>query len=93
MKKLEITAYAIIALIIAAGAILSRVNEEFFLNHYIVEDGPLEWLSFIMFAVCGVLMLRRTVRLRGRKPKLFLAVTAFMAFVCFFGAGEEISWG
>ncbi|WP_320667357.1 pectate lyase [Prochlorococcus sp. MIT 1307] len=57
------------------------------------EDGPLEWIQFIAFAtafVCSSLVLWKRRR-SGINIKWFawLAIT----LICFFVAGEEISWG
>ena len=86
-------AYGVIAAVITLGIYFSRMNEELFLNHYIVEDGPLEWSTVVMLFAAGCLMMVRAIRLRGKRTKLFLAMTAFAGLVLFFGAGEEISWG
>lgn len=93
MKPLEKIVYVLIAIIIVAGAIIARVNEEWFRAHYVVEDGPLEWGTFVMFVLCGCLMIGRAFRLRKHRSALFVAVTAGAGLLFFFGAGEEISWG
>jgi hypothetical protein len=50
------------------------------------EDGVVEWLTAVLFAIAGVVFLREAIR--GRR--LFdLLVGAF----CIFVAGEEVSWG
>jgi hypothetical protein len=40
-----------------------------------------------------VVMGSRLIRLRRHRHWSFLGVTGFVTFICFFGMGEEISWG
>ena len=55
------------------------------------EDGPLEWIQFfsffLSFVFCSLIVIRRKVFTRSSLYWLFLAI------ICFFVAGEEISWG
>lgn len=93
MRKLEVAIYGLIAILIALGVYLSHWQEEFFLERYIVEDGPLEWGTFVMLTLSGFLMLGRAWRLRQGRSRIFLGVTVLAGLVLLFGAGEEISWG
>ncbi len=80
------------AVALAAGILLYFLHLPTF-QEYIDEDGTAEWLTVIALLACTVISLARFVRLRKIKPKLFLAFLLLAAFVFFFGAGEELSWG
>ena len=57
------------------------------------EDGPLEWLQFFFFlgaSLCSSIILWRNRKQSFNKQWLFWLV---LAALCFFVAGEEISWG
>ncbi len=57
------------------------------------EDGLLEWLQFIFFlgaSIFSSIILWRTRKQRFKKQWMFWLV---LAALCFFVAGEEISWG
>lgn len=92
-STIEKLAYLVIVLLIAIGAYLSHFQETIFRDYYIVEDGPLESGTAVFLFLTGLLMLARAVRLRRMRSRPFIAVTALVAVVLFFGAGEEISWG
>lgn len=61
--------------------------------HFVIEDGFVEWITVVVLATTMVVCLRRVVILRHCRSRLFLSVTALLAALCLFGAGEEISWG
>ncbi|MEX1045116.1 MAG: hypothetical protein WEC73_03225 [Chthoniobacterales bacterium] len=75
------------------GLVWSRVDVKSFKHVYVVEDGLIEWLTVALLLGVVVVSLRRFVRLRAGRPRLFLACLLGFAGVFFFGAGEEISWG
>ncbi len=57
------------------------------------EDGPLEWIQFLCFLgafVCSSIVLWKRRNL-GLNKTWFLWL--LLAIICFFVAGEEISWG
>ena len=57
------------------------------------EDGPLEWIQFLAFSfasICSIIVLWKRRHTSLSKPWLIWLV---LALVCFFIAGEEISWG
>ena len=91
--KIEKVAYVVIILIIASGAYLAQFHHDFFRNTFIIEDGPLENATAVLFFITGVIMITRAVKLRKKRSKLFLLATVGAGLVMFFGAGEEISWG
>ena len=56
------------------------------------EDGPLEWIQFIEYAVSSLLALLIYIR-RKRKRDIDSIIWLLIAFLSFVIAGEEISWG
>jgi len=96
MKKaqpVEIVIMVSILLILALGVILSYQSPFFFRNVFVVEDGPIEWLTVVaLILALGVCCFRLKV-LIGTRPPLFLSMLGLLALFCLFGAGEEISWG
>ena len=56
------------------------------------EDGPLEWIQFIEYAISSILALLIFIRTKKKKNinSIFWLLIAFLSFVI---AGEEISWG
>ena len=75
------------------GVYLARTNEHYFKHNFTVEDGFLEWSSVVFLLTAGYFTLKRGFKaLKGKKNFVLLTAMA-IGFVCFFGAGEEISWG
>jgi hypothetical protein len=93
LNRVEIGVYAFVLALIAIGIVLSRTDLAFLEERYIVEDGLIEWLAVVGFAAGAIVCFRRVLRLRGRRPRRFLAVTLLLGLAFFFCAGEEISWG
>ena len=56
------------------------------------EDGPLEWIQFIEYAISSILALLIYVRTK-RKKNINSIIWLLIAFLSFVIAGEEISWG
>ena len=56
------------------------------------EDGPLEWIQFIEYAISSLLALLIFIRSR-RKKDINSIIWLMIAFLSFIIAGEEISWG
>ena len=56
------------------------------------EDGPLEWIQFIEYAVSSLLALLIYLK-RKRKRDIDSIIWLLIAFLSFLIAGEEISWG
>ncbi len=93
MSKSEISILSFAGIVGIAGAVVSIVSPDFFVASYVPEDGLVEWLTVIALLFASGLMAWRAWTLRSRRSGIFIAVTCFAAFVFFFGAGEEISWG
>lgn len=93
MSKSEISILSLAGVVGIVGAVVSIVSPDFFIASYVPEDGLVEWLTVFALLFSSGLMAWRARTLRSRRSGLFLVVTFFAAFVFFFGAGEEISWG
>ena len=55
------------------------------------EDGPLEWMQFIEYALSSLLAF--LIFLRSKKKNINSFIWLLIAFLSFLIAGEEISWG
>jgi hypothetical protein len=76
-----------------ASIAMKYLNNDFYLTYVVAEDRIVEWLTVIGLALTSLACLRRVVILKGKRPALFMIMTALLGLVFFFGAGEEISWG
>ncbi|MEY8262922.1 MAG: hypothetical protein RPR98_01855 [Bermanella sp.] len=93
MHKIEKIAYPIIALYVLLGAAVALLDPVTFTKVLAREDGVFEWLTVLALSMSFVMCVHRVVVLRTVKNGMFIAIWCFLAVVCFFGAGEEISWG
>ncbi len=93
MHKVEKIAYPLIALYVLAGMIIAMISPEYFSKVFAKEDGPVEWLTVLALVLSFIMCTHRVITLRKSKNMTFLAVWAFLALLCFFAAGEEVSWG
>lgn len=93
MHMLEKAVIALVLVLVVAGVILSHVDESAFRHGYVEEDGPIEWGTVLALLSAAFVCLGRFLRLRRRRPLLFLASTLLLGALFLFGAGEEISWG
>ena len=55
------------------------------------EDGPLEWMQFIEYALSSLLAF--LIFLKSKKKDINSFIWLLIAFLSFLIAGEEISWG
>ena len=95
MSKLTFTEKSILALVfimILVGYFLLYRNVDSFIV-YTREDGVVEWLTVAGLMMGCIVCVRRFIRLRKFRHAWFLFVTLALAFLLFFGSGEEISWG
>ncbi|HZH06876.1 MAG TPA: hypothetical protein VEY69_09400, partial [Lautropia sp.] len=91
--RFTVGAFVLIAVFLAFAVVHSEVNPDAFTKDFTQEDGFIEWMtSLTLFgAFCfSVYRLVTSHRLFGLRGKFILLL---VAFVCLFGAGEEISWG
>lgn len=83
----------VVAILTVIGLLWSHVDARTFRKVYVMEDGPIEWLTVALLLGLCFICLKRFAALRGLRPSLFLACLLGGAAVFFFGAGEEIAWG
>ena len=75
------------------GGYFALTDPQYYTKVLAKEDGPIEWFTVVALLISCLVCLYRVVSLRKDKNVSFILVWAFLALVCFFGAGEEISWG
>ena len=93
LHPIEKVVYSLVILMLAIGSYFAFTDPEFYTRVLAKEDGPIEWLTVVGLLLSCAVCLYRVFSLRKEKNVSFLAVWGFLALVCFFGAGEEISWG
>src|SRR5690606_31025377 len=98
MKKLELSVmeYVVLSavlLIVIVGIISFRIDPNWFVNVYVVEDGFIENLTVIALLTATFTALIYRIKYAAGKSALFKVVMGFIIFSTFFVAGEEISWG
>ena len=82
-----------IAVFLGYAVYLSRNEPELFRHALVIEDGFVEWATVIVLMITMLVCFRRVLVLRKQRSRLFLSVTFLLGLFCFFGAGEEVSWG
>ncbi|PJB54366.1 MAG: hypothetical protein CO099_02010 [Bdellovibrio sp. CG_4_9_14_3_um_filter_39_7] len=92
-KKLEILGYAFIFTLAILGQYFARTDLAFFEGTYVREDSFIEWLQFTGLFFGFLVCLYRMIILKPFRSWTFLLGLALLAFLFFFGAAEEISWG
>ena len=90
---LQRSALVVIAVFLGYAVYLSRIDPGAFRHAFVVEDGFVEWSTVVVLILTMVVCFRRVVVLHKERSFLFLFVTSLLGVFCFFGAGEEISWG
>ena len=76
-----------------AGVYLSRTNTMIYEQIYTVEDGFIEWLTFLGLFLCSVLCFYRAAILKPIRSMHFSISLVFWGLLFLFGFAEEISWG
>jgi len=93
MSTIEKVVIATVSAFVLLGLYLSYSEPDFFMSHYTMEDGLLEWATVIALLITMSVCVKRLFRLWKVRRPLFRATVCFLALACLFGAGEEISWG
>ena len=93
MNRIEKSIYALISLLTLTGILIAFFSPDSFKHQFVVEDGFIEWLTVITLLIAFVVCVYRVITLWSKKRWLFLTMTALLALVLLFVAGEEISWG
>lgn len=93
MRSTEKVVMAVISALVLLGLYLSYADPHYFRNQYTVEDGLLEWATVAALLITMVVCIKRLFLLWSIRTPRFNLMLVFLAFVCLFGAGEELSWG
>ncbi len=92
IKLVEITLLSVLAILTTYGIFMGKSNYDRFFD-LVQEDGLAEYLTAIFLFLASVVCLFRIVEYRNLKKSLWVFTAAVLAFLFFFAAGEEISWG
>jgi len=93
IARTEMLVGSALLLLIAYGLYLGHLVGENEFWHYVREDGPAEWLTTLFLFACSFIGVYRAYKFRKLKKPLWMLTWGAMAFLFFFAAGEEISWG
>lgn len=85
-------------LLISLSILISLTGFTYFIyeplyNYIVKEDGWIESLTALSLLLMSILFLIRFIRTRKHKKALWLSFNLLLIIACFFGFGEEISWG
>lgn len=92
-KQIDLFILGLIGLTLVLAVGIYLISPSYFALRFAAEDGLVEYGTAICLFVACVVLFRNGLGLRGHAPKLAVGLTFFYAFMFFFGAGEEISWG
>ncbi len=93
LNRFEITVLAFVFVLYAFGIVASWINQKWFEEVYVVEDGFIEWLTVVPLVIITCVAVSYLVKLSHSRNWMFSIVVSVIALFCFFSAGEEISWG
>jgi hypothetical protein len=93
LNRIEITVLIFVCVLYVIGIVGSWINQKWFEEVYVVEDGFIEWLTMLPLVITSVVAVTYLVKLSAKRNWMFSAVVLVVAGFCFFSAGEEISWG
>ncbi|MFK7939713.1 MAG: hypothetical protein AB8B82_10055 [Roseovarius sp.] len=92
-KQIDLFILGLIGLTLVLAVGIYLISPSYFSLQFAAEDGLVEYGTAVCLLMASIILLRNAVSLRGHAPKLAVGLTFFYAFMFFFGAGEEISWG
>ncbi len=93
LTRTEKIAFLFLTLTFLLGVYYANTNENYFVTVYVKEDGAVEYMTAFLLFCSSILMFSRFFK-QFKNHKLLWKIGVFsIAFVFFFGAGEEISWG
>jgi|SRR6056297_128806 len=90
---LERSLMVLVVVVLLVTIYYHAADHESFKDWFAAEDGPVEWATFTFLALGFVLLVRKARRLKARRGLGAAALMGLYAFLFFFAAGEEISWG
>ena len=91
-ERFERIALGVVAALTVLGFALAVYDARLF-RVYTREDGAIENGTVVALLAGAAVCFRRVARLRGRRPRLFLAATTLLGVLYVAAAGEELSWG
>ncbi len=91
--SIEIASYLFLFVIIAIGIVSWWIDDQWFENVYVREDGFVENLTIVPLIVAIVVSARYLLKLRSSRSWAFSLSMLVIIVFAFFVAGEEISWG
>lgn len=92
MNEAEHLTLTVVGVLVLFGFYLIQADYTLF-RAYVREDGFIEWLTVFLLFFCSVLCLVRLIKLKKYRTARFLIFLTLAAFMFFFAAAEEISWG
>ena len=91
-RYIEVAVFLLIAAMAAYGFYTAGKGQEAFM-HWLREDGFVENMTVLfLLASSGIAIYRSVGFFKGKQPKAVF-LWGLLAFLFFFAAGEEISWG
>lgn len=92
IRYIEIIAFLLITVIAAYGFYIAGTGQEAFM-HWLREDGFVENMTVLFLLVSSGIAIYRSVGYFKQKQLKAVVTWGVLAFLFFFAAGEEISWG
>ena len=93
LNRIEITVLIFVLVLYIIGIVASWMNQKWFEEVYVVEDGFIEWLTVLPLIITSIVAVTYLIKLTAKRNWMFSVVVLVIAVFCFFSAGEEISWG
>jgi len=93
LNRIEITVLIFVLVLYVIGIVASWINQKWFEDLYVVEDGFIEWFTVLPLIITSIVAVTYLVKLSMKRNWMFSVVVLVIAVFCFFSAGEEISWG
>ena len=92
-KQIDLFILGLIGLTLVLAVGIYLISPTYFYLRFAAEDGLVEYGTAVCLLLASIILLRNGISLRRHAAKLAAGLTFFYAFMFFFGAGEEISWG
>lgn len=93
LQQIDRMILTLIGFILALTVAVFIASPSYFALSFAAEDGLVEYGTAVALLVSSLILFRHALNMRGKAAKLAVGLTFFYAFLFFFGAGEEISWG
>lgn len=84
--------YFLMLLFIVIGFVVARRGQDAFME-YLREDGLVENLTTLFLLATSGIALSRAIGVNRERKRMKVLTWSVLAFLFFFAAGEEISWG